>query len=284
MFKLMHKLNKFIILFNKYFYILPLFSFIFNKLSLKSGTGKNFFSFFTLFIKIIFYIHIILAAFAILYFTDFTTPVNNTYSVYSDLIEPHIVTIKHIYNLFYNYIDNIITEYINLIKNAFTTSQSLAMREEEIKAGIKSGIKEAYSEILDDMEYKSDYSSYINVIIFSSVVFALYFIVVLPNSADHINDYNMINQSLINFKLSIFYLFSKPSNPGTPGIPGTPGSTYSDLTPSFLKNSSTLNSTVSTPSSTSTILPSVPSTSTATASTIPTMSQFIEASTVEGIT
>jgi len=89
--KLMHKLNKFITLLNKYIYILPLISMLTNLSFLRNNKLvvilRNI-------IKFIIIISILITGVVVLYFTDFSTPINTTYSIYSDLLEPYIELIK----------------------------------------------------------------------------------------------------------------------------------------------------------------------------------------------
>jgi len=49
-------------------------------------------------IKLFIIINLVLGVGLILYFTDFVTPLNNTYSIYYDLLEPYIELIKHFWN------------------------------------------------------------------------------------------------------------------------------------------------------------------------------------------
>lgn len=89
--------------------------------------------------------------------------------------------------------------------------------ESEIKSGIKSGIKEALGDVIDELETESNNKIYRNVIIFFSLGVGLYIYFYLPSDYVDvdINNYNTINQFLINVKLSIMDFFT--NNPGTPG-------------------------------------------------------------------
>lgn len=171
-----------------------------------------------------------------IYFIDITTPLNNTYSMYYDLLEPYINILKHFYNQIMNYIHNIIDYYKDFIKDYIIKDKTSPISniniQEEIKSGVKSGIKEAIDEAIDDMKYndKIEHDLFIKkIIIFSSTLLLFYIIFIIPSTTEDINQYNMLNQSLINIKTIIIDLFSKPSNPGNPGCFSGPN--IGDITP-----------------------------------------------------
>jgi hypothetical protein len=221
--KLMHKFNKFIIFINKHFYILSFSAWVFKSISLLKN-NKLIYTFYNL-IKILLFVGIVFSVAVIAYFTDLNTPFNNTFSMYYDLLEPYIEIIKQLYNKVIDYFNNIISltqqSRVGLDKDSILNQLNI---ENEIKSGIKSGIKEALEEVVEDMEneskIKSDYLIK-NFIIVSSVLFTVYFFIYLPSDATDINQFNSINQLLINLKISVIDLISgKPGNPGTPGIGG----------------------------------------------------------------
>ena len=131
--------------------------------------------------------------------------------MYYDLLEPYIEIIKHLYNKVIDYFNNIIanTSHSNNI-------DKISNIENEIKSGIRSGIKEALEDVIDEMEneskIKSDYLIK-NFIVASSVLFAVYLFIYLPSDATDINQFNSINQLLINLKLTVIDIFN--SKPGT---------------------------------------------------------------------
>jgi len=222
LFKLMHKFNKYIIFINKHFYIISFSAWIFNQFSLLKN-NKLIFTFIKL-IKILLIVAIVLSVGIIAYFTDFTTPLYNTFSIYNDLIEPYIEIIKHLYTKVIDYFNNIISltqQTKGLDKDTILNQLNI---ENEIKSGIKSGIKEALEEVIDDLEAESNKikSDYLikQIIIASSVLFTVYLFLYLPGSditTTDINQYNSFNQLLINLKLSIIDIFSKPTPPTSPG-------------------------------------------------------------------
>src|ERR1700748_1805531 len=152
MLKLAHNLNKIFNVLNKYLYLLPILSL------LSSIKNNKYFNILNNLIKLLIIINIVLGISVILYFTDFNTPLNNTYSIYYDLLEPYIELIKSIWNKILNYFPgsldqewleatqttSIKTEIESILKDS--TSQI----KEVIKDGIKDGIKESLAEILDE--------------------------------------------------------------------------------------------------------------------------------------
>lgn len=92
MLKVMHKINKIYITLNKYIYILPLIS-MFTELS--TIRDNKIFKLINKLIKLLILISIVISGFVVLYFTDFTTPLTNTYSLYSDLLEPYYRNYKN---------------------------------------------------------------------------------------------------------------------------------------------------------------------------------------------
>lgn len=297
--KLMHKFNKFIIFINKHFYILSFSAWLFNNISLLKN-NKLVYSFYNL-IKIILFFTIILSVGIIAYFTDLNTPFNNTFSMYYDLLEPYIEILKHFYNKVIDYFNNIISlshQSRGIDKDTILNQLNI---ENEIKSGVKSGIKEALEEVVEDMEneskLKSDYLIK-NIIVASSVLFAIYLFIYLPGSdatSVDIAQYNSLNQLFINLKLTVIDLISgKPGNPGTPGIGGNNISpVINSVSPPSTPISPTYSSYFKSPASVSeyipTITPNTPVASTSTlvntvASTMPQVEGVINnASTISSV-
>lgn len=204
MFKLMHKINKFYINFNKLLLFLPLLS-IFSSLS-----DKKIFKSINNIIKLLLVINIVLGVSVVLYFTDFVTPLNHTYSIYQDLLEPYIEVIKHLWN-------KLLTYFNNFINSEAVNTDSISQIKSEVKSGMKEAITEALNELEADADVSSGYLKQLALI--SSGVFFIYFIFILPGSGvEDLTQYNWFNQSLIEIKIHIINLFSKPSNPGNPPI------------------------------------------------------------------
>jgi len=236
MFKLMHKINKYYNLFNKYipYNYLASISVIISIWDRIKSTKLT--KFLKGVFKILFFINIIFGIGVIVYYTDIITPINTTYSIYIDLIEPYIQIIIHLYNEVINYYNTIISQFKLFIRDLFqgeviSNQVSKSVEEsihkldikDEVKEGIKSGLKEIIQDLkddLDELDNKSDFFK--QIIIFGTLLFGIYFIIILPNNTEAIQDYNWFNTGLINIKLSIIDLFSKPNNPGTPSAPSTP--------------------------------------------------------------
>lgn len=221
MLKIMHKLNKYFTILNKYLFILPIVSLIIDILS-KVKTAPIF-KVLKTFIKILIYINIILGVGLIVYFTDFTTPLNTTYSLYLDLLDPYIEIISNFYTKLINYFKDLININYNFPKVSDTDSI-----QSQVKDGIKSGIKEALDEVMNDIEADSQYQThyyYKQIAIFGSTLFLCYFIFILPGSTitpEELTQYNWLNQGLIDIKLSIINLFNAPPGPDAPGAPNSP--------------------------------------------------------------
>ena len=105
MLKLMYKFNKLIQLINKYFYILPILSYI------TSIKNNKYFNSINNLLKIIIFVNIILGVSIIILFTDFINPINVTYSIYTDLLESYIELIKQLWGKLVNYITNLINNF-----------------------------------------------------------------------------------------------------------------------------------------------------------------------------
>lgn len=254
MLKLMHKLNKLFNLINKHFYIITIFTWVFNKIyNIKSN--KLLYVTYNI-IKIILFISIIFSVAIIAYFTDLNPALNNLHSMYYDLLEPYIEIIKHSYDKLVNYFNSILDNFKSPQLNI----------ENEIKTGIKSGIKEALEEVIEDIETESKMKSdnlIKQFIIASSVLFTLYLFLYLPGSdvnAQDISQYNSFNQFLINLKVTVIDIFSNSS--GKPGAPGTPGSTNISPPISPSEVSTYFKSPASVTESIATITPNTPVAST----------------------
>ena len=244
MLKLMHKINKYYKVFNKYmpYNYLASISIVISIVDRIKSTK------FTVFLKRIFkiliWINIIFSVSLIVYYTDIITPISTTYSIYNHLIEPYIQIIINLYTELINYYNTIISQFKFFIKDLFqaeAVNQSNSVLQEsihrgcagikdEVKEGIKSGIKEVIQDLKDDLAAsESDQSDlFKQIVIFTTVLFGIYFIFILPNNTEVIQDYNWINAGLINIKLSIIdiFYFSKPANP--PSAPINPLTQYID--------------------------------------------------------
>lgn len=270
MLKLMHKLNNIFTILNKYFYILPILSILSNIRKTKIFVTIN------NFIKLIILINIILGVSLILYFTDFSSSLNTTYSIYADLLEPYIELIKHSLNKLIQFFNNLFN-----LEGSDSLKNELKSVLTESTSQIKSELKSEMIDVLDQMR-EDDIQVIDNLLktlgIVSGVVFLIYFIFVLPGSIEpnDLAQYNWLNQSLINIKLSIIDLISKPGNPSNPGdgldinIPGSP-----ELNPTLDVNVDAVTqlspSTVS--DGMSTITPNTP------VSNVPTLSNYVDVST-----
>lgn len=221
MLKLMFKLNKIITVLNKYLYILPLITIIINNLSYFKDNQT--FKFIIRIIKILIILSIVLSGLVVLYFTDFTSPMTNTYSLYQDLLDPYIEFIKNIWNKLIN-----IIKYYSPGESTTTQIESklesvISQVKDEVKLGIKEGIKETVGEILEELQEEtvnSNTNLYKNIALTASGLFLFYFLFALPSSPvspEELASYNWFNQSLIEFKITVLNLFSGPSNPGNPG-------------------------------------------------------------------
>ena len=237
LFKLAHKLNDLITFLNKYFYILPILS-LFSTLR-----NTKLFHIFSIIIRIVIYLTVILNVGAILYFTDFINPIYNTLSLYRDLLEPYIELIKHFYNLIKEYVNNILSS-MNL-SNKEDIKSIIKDSTNEVKSSLKSEIKEALNEIIDDYDKAENQvkSNMLTTIFIISTIAAVIYVIYLPGydvSNHDYAQYNWLNQSLIDMKIKIIDLFSKPSNPGT--SPGNPP--HSPIDPPIDYNSPTTSHTV----------------------------------------
>lgn len=162
MLRLMFKLNRIAIKYNKYIQLLPLISIMWSMLS--KLVNNNIFQRINKIIKLIIILNIIFCFSLILYFTDFVTPLNLTYSIYNDLLEPYIELIKNIWSQMLNNIKNPISagpvnnEIGSILKESINQIQS------EVKSGIKSGISPTLAKHFTDIEpvlspvYSPDFS------------------------------------------------------------------------------------------------------------------------------
>jgi hypothetical protein len=223
MLKLMHRINKYFTVLNKYFYILPLLSILSN---LKNN---KYFKIVNSFIKLILIMNIVLGVSLIIYFTDLSNPMYNTYSFYYDLIEPYIEMVNHIWNKIINYFNNIlsITPGNNSIKNELESvlRESSSHIKSEVKAGMNEAISEALSKMQED-EITSNSDLVKQLALFTSTLFGIYFLFILPGSTEGVDltQYNWFNQSLIEIKTSVkdfvINLFNnKPSGPSPMNSP-----------------------------------------------------------------
>lgn len=199
--KIAHRLNSIFKYLNKYFYLLPLLSL------LSSIKNNKYFNTINYIIKIILYINIFIGVGTVIYFIDFTYPINNTFSIYYDFLKPYIDFLNNLWN-------DLITLYNNLIN--ISVEESIASKvkdsleiKNEIKSGIKEGVKEALDEILDEIQNdienraKSSTDLLKQSALIASVLFFGYFLLYLPINPVDLTQYNWINQSLIEFKITI---------------------------------------------------------------------------------
>jgi len=220
MLKLMYKLNRIYMLVNKYIYILPLISMISNLSYLRDN---KFFKLLKTIIKIIVIVTIVLSGFLWVYFADFATPLNNTYSLYYDLLEPYIELIKHFWNklisLFNDYFSRL-PDPNSQIKNELESAirESTSQIRNEVKVGIKEGLIEAINEMPED---KPNYFK--SGALICGTLLIGYILLILPSNPETISEYNWINQSLIESKIVvkefIQYLIGNPGNSGNTGNP-----------------------------------------------------------------
>ena len=208
MLKLMHKLNNIFTILNKYFYILPILSVLSNIRKTKIFVTIN------NFIKLIILINIILGVSLILYFTDFSSSLNTTYSIYADLLEPYIELIKHSLNKLIQFYNNLFN-----LKGSDSLQNELKSVLTESTSQMKSELKSEMIDVLDQMR-EDDIQAFDNLLkqlgLISAAGFLFYFIFILPSDAAvDLTQYNWLNQTLINIKLTIIDLISKPQNPGS---------------------------------------------------------------------
>jgi hypothetical protein len=224
MLKLMYKLNKIFNVLNKYIYILPLFTLLSSLLSNITILKDNkLFIIFKNIIKLLIIINLVLGVGVVLYFTDITTPLNNTYSLYYDLLEPYIELIKGLWNKLITYFHNSQSNSLD-IKTAELESvlrDSTLQIKNEVKAGIKEGIIEALNEM--EVDERPNYLKQIALL--GSGVFFIYFLIILPGpsiSPEALTEFNWFDQTLIELKIIVKdYFINKPGNPGDPGNTGT---------------------------------------------------------------
>lgn len=228
---------------NKHLFILSIFS-ILNSIYAKFRENK-FYKTINLSIKFIFIITLIVSTGFILYFTDFTNPINTTFSIYLDLINPYIDFIKTLWydlKILYHNLLNISVEdsIASTIKESTDIKNQL---KDGIKEGVKEGFKEAVDELINEinMENKDKSDLLKQSALFTSLLFLGYFLFILPGSSispEALTEYNWFNQSLIEFKISvkdlILYYFSKPGNPGNSGTPGNSVVVNSPISPAGL--------------------------------------------------
>ena len=244
MLKLMYKINKIFNTLNKYIYLLPLFTLL---SKLFTSTNNKTLKIINRIIKIFIIINLVLGVSIILYLTDFSTPINSTYSIYYDLIEPYIELIKQLWTKLINNFNNL-PDSTSISKNELESliKDTSSQLKSEVKSGIKEGVKEIVDELLNENQLQSEANvpSEANsdllrqLALYSSVLFFGYFFFVLPSNPEALTEYNWVNQSLIELKFTfkefILYLVSNPDNPGNPGAPGNNGVVDSPISPGNL--------------------------------------------------
>ena len=228
-FKLAHRLNDTVNSLNKYIYIIPIISAIINLLS--RFYNNKVFSMLKFVIQLLTTLTILLSVGAVIYFIDLSTPIHQTFSIYKDLLEPYMELIKGIWDKIVNYFSNLIqsesqikSDIESIVKE--TTSQ--------IKGEVKTGMREAIQEALNEMPEDNNSTPYLKYLaLISSGLFFIYFLFVLPGTSittEEFLNYHWINQSLIEFKITIKDLIIAYLNGGNPGNPDNPGA--SDITSS----------------------------------------------------
>lgn len=281
MFKLMHKINKLFNVFNKYFYILPLIS---QSLKMISSIGifkdRKIFKNILLAIELLIIFQFLVGFSIILYITDFSTSINQLFNLYTETID-YIINIFNNFwfkiNSYYDSIINYIKDYFaNIIGNNEKIPSSI---QSEIKIGVKDGIKDAIKEISQDYDYKSEsINERLNqMLIVSGSLFLIYIFLFLPGNTETLNEFNSINQVLIQLKCTILDFFnSKPGNPGSPSMLNSP--VYSDYFRSGLNISSQISPSVSTYNSSSngTITQDVLTISQYLDSSVQTVNQYVD--------
>ena len=224
MLKLMHKLNRVYKILNKYIYLLPIITLLSNLSIFKDNKIviiiRNL-------LKIFIFITVIITGFVLIYFTDFTTPITSTYSLYYDLLEPYIEIIKSLYNKIINYFNNIYQS----TTTTDTGGKSIDVLDiDSLKIEVKAGMKEAIEEAIDklDADAKAEAEGVAKARLIKLISFytgsalLFYFCFIIPSNvpADVLTDFNLVNQSLIEVKTIIVNFianFNKPGNPSNPG-------------------------------------------------------------------
>jgi hypothetical protein len=223
MLKLMHKLNKLLAFFNKYFYILPILS-LFSKFK-----NNKVFSTINIIIKMLMILNIVIGVAIIMYFTDISTPVNTTFSIYNDLLEPYIEIIKSLWNKVINIFNTLINNFNNLEQSQIKKELESVLKDSSesitnnIKGQVKEGMKEAMDEALAEMqEDKINTDLLKQLALISSGLLFFYLFFILPGTSitpEDLTQYNWVNQLLIEFKINVMNYFNN-NNPGNPGTPG----------------------------------------------------------------
>jgi len=202
---------------NQYLFILSFLSFLTSFYSIIKQ--NKLYKLLITILKILIIINIIVGTGFIIYFTDNFSPFS--LSFYYDILNTYLDFLKNLYNTLINYrIEDLIIEKVK--------SPDLELKN-EIKLGVKQGIKEAFDEILTEVTEKNNQdNTYLlkYLALTGSVIFFGYILFILPGSSispEELTQFNWINQSLIEFKLSVKDLivnyFKNPSNPGNPGTP-----------------------------------------------------------------
>ena len=211
--KLMYRLNRIFTILNKYFYILPILSYI------SSIKDNKYYKSINKVLKLIILINIVLGVSLVILFTDFISPINNVNSIYNDLLEPYIEIIKHLWTKSIQSCSVAINKIFSLQSSAVPSNpqletviqESITKIQTEVKIGVKTGIQEALEDILN--EYHSESNLLKQLALVSAVGFFVYFIFILPGggpgSLDY-SQYNWINQSLIELKIMIKDLIVQP--------------------------------------------------------------------------
>nr|AQU12789.1 hypothetical protein [Thelephora ganbajun] len=230
---------------NKYLYIISILSLL-NSIYSKFRENKFYKTIYWT-INFIFISTLIVSTGFILYFTDFTSPINLTFSIYLDLFKPYIDFLKTLWNDLINLYNNLINISVedSIASNVKDSINIKNQLKEGIKEGVKEGFKEAVDELLNELNDKIENEAKSDLLkktaLFTSLLFFGYFLFIFPGSSidpEALTQYNWINQSLIEFKLSvkdlILYYFSNPGNPSNPGTPGNNVVVNSPITPTMV--------------------------------------------------
>ena len=176
----------------------------------------------------------------VLYFIDFTSPVNTTYSIYHDFFQFYIDLIKQFWNDIINFHNSVEDSFIKDSTNKIKYELKEGLKE-GIRDGMREGIRETIDEVLTEIKEDNDIAKANQIktlAVIGSSLFIIYFLFALPGpSIDPValTDYNWINQSFIQLKMSVrdfvvSYL-SGPGNPGTPPAGSLPRGVMSPISP-----------------------------------------------------
>lgn len=183
---------------NKHLYILPILSFIIARIS--KIRGNTFYKIISWIVKIIILVNIILGTGFIIYFWNPSEGV----SIYYQLLQTYIDLITNFFKGLWIDLSNINIE-DSFIDNVNAATQQSNNIKIQIQQGIKAGVKEALDEVISelqenlDAQVKSDLLKQFALI--TGALFIGYFLFILPINPVDLNQYNWLNQSLIELKI-----------------------------------------------------------------------------------